>query len=97
MLRGAELSQSYVLRDGVLQNDQAPQKLWPGDVIRLSPNDGDIHQVSNGIDQPSISIHVYGADIGAIRRSVFTPDGASKPFISGYANTVLPNIWGNHD
>jgi predicted metal-dependent enzyme (double-stranded beta helix superfamily) len=45
-------------------------------------------------DRPSISIHVYGADIGAVHRSVFTVDGIAKPFVSGYANNVLPNIWG---
>jgi predicted metal-dependent enzyme (double-stranded beta helix superfamily) len=36
---------------------------------------------------------VYGANIGAVKRSVY-PDGAArKPFVSGYANDVLPNIW----
>ena len=44
-------------------------------------------------DRVSISIHVYGANIGGVSRHVFTPDGQTKPFISGYSNTVLPNLW----
>jgi predicted metal-dependent enzyme (double-stranded beta helix superfamily) len=35
----------------------------------------------------SISIHVYGANIGTVRRSVYAEDGTRKPFISGYANS----------
>jgi predicted metal-dependent enzyme (double-stranded beta helix superfamily) len=53
-----------------------------------------VHQVSNALaDQVSISIHVYGANIGAVRRSVYHPDGRRVPFISGYSNSTLPNIW----
>ena len=45
-------------------------------------------------DRPSISIHVYGANIGAVRRHVFDPaTGAPREFISGYHNTVMPNLW----
>jgi predicted metal-dependent enzyme (double-stranded beta helix superfamily) len=96
MLRGAEIAQSYVRANGIPIADGPARRLVPGDVEALSPNAGDIHQVSNGLlDEPSISIHVYGADIGAVHRSVFTDDGIIKPFVSGYSNEVLPNIWGN--
>jgi predicted metal-dependent enzyme (double-stranded beta helix superfamily) len=44
-------------------------------------------------DAPSISIHVYGGNIGAVERATFAPDGTPKRFISGYANTLIPNIW----
>jgi predicted metal-dependent enzyme (double-stranded beta helix superfamily) len=56
---------------------------------------GDIHVIANAYDdRPSISIHVYGGNIGAIRRSVFDPvSGAKQPFISGYSNTAVPNLW----
>lgn len=95
MLRGTESAQRYVIRDGRPVRDGASVKLVPGDTETLSPGAGDIHQVRNDLeDQVSISIHVYGADIGAVRRSVFPPDGGKKPFVSGYANHVLPNIWG---
>jgi predicted metal-dependent enzyme (double-stranded beta helix superfamily) len=46
-------------------------------------------------DRVSISIHVYGADIGAIRRATFNRlDGRTREFTSGYANDVVPNVWG---
>jgi len=95
MLRGAEFSQPYkALAGSGLQADGAPHKLLPGMVEAVSPAIGDIHQVRNAVDDSvSISIHVYGANIGGVRRSVFALDGAEKPFISGYSNAVLPNIW----
>jgi predicted metal-dependent enzyme (double-stranded beta helix superfamily) len=38
-------------------------------------------------------VHVYGANIGSVKRSVYLEDGTRKPFISGYSNTTLPNFW----
>jgi predicted metal-dependent enzyme (double-stranded beta helix superfamily) len=66
----------------------------PGDVDRVSPRIGDVHVVSNAGDKVAVSIHVYGANIGAVRRHTFDPDtGAPKEFISGYHNTSVPNLW----
>lgn len=67
----------------------------PGHVDTVSPATHDIHVVENNlIDKTSISIHVYGGNIGKIQRSVFDPaTGIEKSFISGYANTVVPNLW----
>lgn len=46
-----------------------------------------MHQVSNALsDQVSISIHIYGADIGKVERYTFALDGTAKRFISGYSN-----------
>ncbi|HEX7782972.1 MAG TPA: cysteine dioxygenase [Sphingobium sp.] len=68
--------------------------LHEGAVEALSPRIGDIHRVSNGRDNaPSVSIHVYGGNIGAVERATFAEDGTPKPFISGYANSVIPNLW----
>jgi predicted metal-dependent enzyme (double-stranded beta helix superfamily) len=95
MLRGAEQAQSFH-RDsaGGLKKDGASIQLLPGHVEAVSPRIGDIHQVSNAFqDRTSISIHVYGANIGAVRRAVYTPEGQEKPFISGYSNAYLPNLW----
>lgn len=95
MLRGAEYSQNFT-RDaqGALQPSGAPVRLAPGQVEAVSPRIGDIHQVSNAFsDQVSISIHVYGGNIGAVKRAVYAEDGSDKAFISGYSNTRLPNIW----
>lgn len=95
MLRGGEYSQPYRLDgDGQLAEDGPAVLLAPGQVEPVSPRVGDIHQVRNAHeDKVSISIHVYGANIGAVRRSVYAPDGTRKPFISGYSNETLPNIW----
>ena len=67
----------------------------PGHVDTVSPASHDIHVVENNMsDQTSISIHVYGGNIGRIHRSVFDPaTGAEKSFVSGYANSVVPNLW----
>jgi predicted metal-dependent enzyme (double-stranded beta helix superfamily) len=95
MLRGAEESQGFA-RDahGRLQAEGPALRLNPGDVEALAPHRNDIHQVSNAYDdRVSVSIHVYGGNIGAVRRAVYQLDGSEKLFISGYSNTYLPNLW----
>lgn len=95
MLRGAEIAQGYAQdAEGRWQPDGAAVRLVPGQVEAVSPTIGDVHRVSNAFsDRTSISIHVYGADIGAVQRSVFREDGTRKPFISGYSNATLHNLW----
>ena len=92
MLRGAEDSQPYLLdAHGVPVVAGESVRLSPGDVEVLSPRLGDIHRVSNAFDdRVSISIHVYGANIGTVHRSVFTESGERKGFVSGYANAQWP-------
>lgn len=69
--------------------------MLPGDVDKLSPTIGDVHLVANALpDRPSISIHLYGANIGAVSPHVFgEATGAVTPFVSGYHNVVMPNFW----
>ncbi len=90
MLRGAEYSQSYQWNKDGLQPLGNGVRIEPGMVEIVSPNVAgfnDIHQVRNAYDdRVSISIHVYGADIGKVKRSVYLPDGTRKVFISGYSN-----------
>ena len=95
VLRGAELAAPYARNDdGTLRQTGAEVRLEAGDVEAVSPGIGDIHRVRNAYDdRTSISIHVYGANIGAVHRSTYTPDGLPKPFISGYSNDTLPNLW----
>jgi predicted metal-dependent enzyme (double-stranded beta helix superfamily) len=93
VLRGAETSQGFDLGPGGLAPGET-SLLRAGEVAAVSPAIGDIHKVANAVaDAASISIHVYGANIGAVERSTFDAEGRRKPFISGYANTVLPNLW----
>ena len=94
-LRGQERSANYYRQsDGSYQADGA-FICEPGQVVTVSPDTHDIHVVENALsDQTSISIHVYGGNIGRIERAVFDPiTGSEKLFISGYANSVTPNLW----
>ena len=96
ILRGAERSQRFV-RDaatGAIAKGSCAT-LQPGEVEVLSPAEGDIHQVANALaDGNSLSIHVYGGNIGSMRRQRFDPaSGAASPFVSGYTNRELPNLW----
>jgi len=95
VLRGAEVARSYARSDhGVLVTSGEDQLLERGAVAAVSPSIGDIHRVSNAFDdRVSISIHVYGANIGGISRHVYPPDGPPKPFVSGYTNDTLHNLW----
>ena len=95
MLRGREQAERFDRApDGRLISRGQIDTLNPGDVEAVGPNHGDIHRVWNALpDAPSISIHVYGGNIGAVERATYAADGTPKRFISGYANTALPNLW----
>jgi predicted metal-dependent enzyme (double-stranded beta helix superfamily) len=96
MMRGAELCEEYNgVTPGKPFKPSGTHRMDPGQVDRVSPTIGDIHVVSNAYDdRASISIHVYGANIGAVRRHVFdAATGNAQEFISGYHNTVMPNLW----
>lgn len=94
VLRGEEVSQPFTITaDGLRPGE--PATLRRGETHAVSPSIGDIHKVSNALaDRPSVSIHVYGANIGAVTRSTFNAAGEARPFVSGYSSEVLPNIWG---
>jgi 3-mercaptopropionate dioxygenase len=95
MLRGSEIGENFsAAADGTLTKI-GEEALSPGMVSAVSPSIGDIHKVSNALaDKPSISIHVYGANIGAVRRHVFdTETGIPKDFVSGYSNEAVPNLF----
>ncbi len=89
MLRGAERGERFALGE-----PNQPMKclgsdiLFQGEIESLSPSLCDIHRVSNAFaDRVSISIHVYGGDIGQIKRHVYdASNGQAREFISGYAN-----------
>ncbi|MES2018116.1 MAG: cysteine dioxygenase [Pseudomonadota bacterium] len=97
VLRGAEQCEEFA-------PGPPGQPMWEGGTHRLergaidlvSPRVGDIHRVSNAQPgQASVSIHVYGANIGRLERHVFDPaTGKASLFVSGYVNSVTPNVWG---
>ena len=96
VMRGAETCEEFEVEaaSGRLRPTGAHQ-LPVGAVDLVSPRIGDIHKVSNALpDRVSISIHVYGANIGAVKRHIFEPaTGIKKEFVSGYSGRVVPNLW----
>jgi predicted metal-dependent enzyme (double-stranded beta helix superfamily) len=96
ILRGAERCDEYAAPQGtgpMLQTGS--HVLEAGQVDLVSPRIGDIHRVSNALtDRASVSIHVYGANIGVTARHRYDQDsGEAIQFINGYANDVVPNLW----
>jgi predicted metal-dependent enzyme (double-stranded beta helix superfamily) len=90
VMRGEELCEEF--SPAIQKTNSHPVKA--GSVDRVSPAIGDIHVVSNAGKETAVSIHVYGANIGAVRRHVYDPaTGQPKEFVSGYQNRTLPNLW----
>ena len=96
MLRGAERCDEFHL-DATGAMPQATGRshvMQPGDIEAVSPTVGDWHRVSSArTDGASISIHVYGANIGAVRRHRLDDAGQVVEFVSGYDSPTVPNLW----
>ncbi|MDQ2778584.1 MAG: cysteine dioxygenase [Pseudomonadota bacterium] len=87
MLRGGERSEPFeATAAGQPMRRGRQTRLDPGDVQAVSPRIGDIHRVANAFDdRVSISVHVYGADIGSVSRHAYdAATGTPKSFVSGY-------------
>jgi predicted metal-dependent enzyme (double-stranded beta helix superfamily) len=94
VLRGSEVCQRYELEDGQLHKHGNVEILEAGAIDAVSPTIGDIHKVQNGrMNKASISIHLYGGNIGSISRHAYKPDGEVKQFTSGYSLATTPNLW----
>lgn len=96
VMRGAETCDEFAYESASGQlRPTASHQLPVGSVDLVSPRIGDIHKVSNAhADRVSISIHVYGANIGAVKRHIFEPATRNKKdFVSGYSGRVVPNLW----
>jgi predicted metal-dependent enzyme (double-stranded beta helix superfamily) len=96
VLRGAEHCEEFALppQPGPMVAVGC-HDLPAGAIDLVSPSVGDIHRVSNALpDAVSVSIHVYGANIGTIARHTYDrATGEPARFVSGYENDVLPNLW----
>ena len=94
-LRGRERETTYEKQADGSYKPTGSGVLLPGQTTAVSPSIGDVHAVENDLtDQTSISIHVYGRNIGRVHRHVFdATTGAEKSFVSGYASDVVPNLW----
>lgn len=95
VLRGAEKVDSFTRgADGRLLVRGPTRLLGKGEIDIVGPAIGDIHRVANAYDdRASVSIHVYGDNIGAVERFTYDAAGRPKRFISSYANAQVPNIW----
>ena len=88
VLRGAERCEEFPVPGTTEMTCIHSHGLTRGDVDRVSPAIGDWHKVSNAMeDLPSVSIHVYGADIGRVHRNFWDATTRElKPMVSGYSN-----------
>ncbi len=92
VLRGAEIAERYQWRPDGLRLTGS-ERLETGAVDAVSPSIGDLHKVSNAYDdRASVSIHVYGADIGAVERATYDLSGTARRFVSGYADAPAPAL-----
>lgn len=63
------------------------KRLAVGSFYELIPPIGDIHRVVTTSQEPSISLHLLGNDVGCVLRHRFEPEtGRVTPFRSGYTN-----------
>jgi predicted metal-dependent enzyme (double-stranded beta helix superfamily) len=93
-LRGAERCEEVRLDGGQPLVTGQAHVMQPGDIEAVSPTVGDWHRVSSArADGPSVSIHVYGANIGAVRRHRLDGEGRIIDFVSGYDAATVPNLW----
>jgi predicted metal-dependent enzyme (double-stranded beta helix superfamily) len=96
VLRGAEVCCEFE-PDGPdrVKPSTGDHVLKQGMIEAVSPTVGDWHQVRNALpDADSVSIHVYGGNIGAVKRHrVDAQTGEILEFISGYSSLLLPNLW----
>lgn len=94
VLRGAERCEEYGAPAPAPPATGRVHLMHPGDVEAVSPTVGDWHRVGSAReDGTTVSIHVYGANIGAVRRHRVDDKGAIVDFVSGYDAPLLPNLW----
>jgi 3-mercaptopropionate dioxygenase len=90
VLEGAERCEEFTLVNGQPTPTGHSHIMKPGDVEAVFPPNKDWHQVSNALTNGgttngvTVSIHLYGADIGKVSRSKLQADGSIGSFISGY-------------
>jgi predicted metal-dependent enzyme (double-stranded beta helix superfamily) len=98
LYRGEQEETVYRRLDDGDEHDKADlvaverRHLRPGDFYDLLPPEGDIHGVQAIGEQPSVSIHLLGNDIGCTWRHRYEPhEHRVFPFRSGYSNEPCPD------
>lgn len=96
ILRGTERFDEYRHEgEGAPMQKTGEHLCRAGDIEVASPAIGDIHVIANERrDQAAVSIHVFGGNIGGLMRRTFAlATGEPHALVSGYANSLLPNLW----
>ncbi|MCB2020694.1 MAG: cysteine dioxygenase, partial [Burkholderiaceae bacterium] len=94
VLRGAERCEEFELKDGQPRPTGHSHLMTPGDIDAVSPSIGDWHRVSHAAARgATVSIHVYGGNIGSLTRLRIGSAGNLIDFISGYDLDEVPNLW----
>ncbi|HLG72430.1 MAG TPA: hypothetical protein VK009_18590 [Chloroflexota bacterium] len=88
LYRGRQNERVYRRRPGSEAVDLIDERLLErGGIYDLIPPEGDIHSVATISDEPSVSIHLLGGDIGCIWRHRYDVQaGTIHDFRSGYSN-----------
>jgi predicted metal-dependent enzyme (double-stranded beta helix superfamily) len=88
LYRGSQSETVYRRRTGSEAVELVEERpLERGGIYDLIPPDGDIHSVATISDEPSVSIHLLGSDIGCMWRHRYdVAAGAVHDFRSGYSN-----------
>lgn len=87
VLRGAERVERFRPTPAGLVAHGPPALVSAGEVDAVGPDSGDLHRVANALaDAVTVSIHVYGADIGRVERATYDVAGRATRFVSGYAD-----------
>lgn len=83
---GAEQETRYLKPTAAGPLTPAGESRWvPGQVTVCCTTDDDVHAVAAVGDEPTIGIHVYGGNIGKLRRRSYDPaTGESHWFVSGW-------------
>lgn len=93
VMRGAERCYEYTLNPSGAPTLVTSHLVRPGDVDVVSPTRGDIHVVENASDGVSVSIHVYGANIGTLPRHTYdAATGKTSSFVSGYVKGPIQDL-----
>lgn len=88
LYRGRQNERVYRKRPDGHSLDLVEERLLErGGIYDLIPPEGDIHSVSTVSDEPSVSIHLLGGDIGCMWRHRYDVQaGTIHDFRSGYSN-----------
>jgi len=85
---GAEREIRYMKPAAADAGPMAPvgEQVWRGGQVTVCcTTDDDVHSVIAEGDEPTIGIHVYGANLGTLERPAYDPDtGAVHWFVSGW-------------